>query len=211
MMFWILIFALALAAAALLALALLRRGDAGPGRAEFDIAVYRDQLAAVDSDLARGVITEDAAARTRTEISRRILDADRQRDADAASSAPRRATLIVAALSAAALAGGSLALYARLGAPGYGDLPLKTRIERAEEMRTSRPSPSRIRNLPNWSSACATPSKAGRTIRAGWSFWPTTKPPWEITPRRMRHRSAGSPCWPTRPRRMTGPHWPICW
>ncbi|MCA8883991.1 MAG: c-type cytochrome biogenesis protein CcmI [Rhodobacteraceae bacterium] len=139
MMFWILIFALALAAAALLALALLRRRDAGPGRAEFDIAVYRDQLAAVDSDLARGVITEDAAARTRTEISRRILDADRQRDADAASSAPRRATLIVAALSAAALAGGSLALYARLGAPGYGDLPLKTRIERAEEMRTSRP------------------------------------------------------------------------
>lgn len=140
MTFWILISALALAVAVLLGLSLLRRREAGPARAEFDIAVYRDQLAAVTRDLDRGVISPEAAERTRTEISRKILDADRKRDAATAREAPRGMTIAVTALAIAVLAGGSLGLYSVLGAPGYGDLPLGTRIERAQDLRENRPS-----------------------------------------------------------------------
>jgi cytochrome c-type biogenesis protein CcmH len=38
-------------------------------------------LAEVDRDLARGVIAPDEAARLRTEVSRRLLDADRTAEA----------------------------------------------------------------------------------------------------------------------------------
>ncbi|MEV8466383.1 c-type cytochrome biogenesis protein CcmI [Fluviibacterium sp. DFM31] len=143
MMFWILTSALALASAVLLALALLRRPQAAPDRAEYDIAVYRDQLKGVERDLARGVITEEVAERTRTEVKRRILEADKARSARVApGSAPRGATLGLIAVLGIVLGGGSFAAYLKLGAPGFGDLPLKTRIENARTLRETRPSQS---------------------------------------------------------------------
>lgn len=48
--------------------------------------------------------------------------------------------MLVGALLAIALVGGSLWTYLNLGAPGYGDLSLKDRIEMAEEARENRPS-----------------------------------------------------------------------
>ncbi|MBE0552895.1 MAG: c-type cytochrome biogenesis protein CcmI, partial [Rhodobacteraceae bacterium] len=42
-----------------------------------DIAVYRDQLAEVERDLARGTLAADEAQRLRTEVARRLLEADR--------------------------------------------------------------------------------------------------------------------------------------
>lgn len=143
MTFWIVTLALALACAALLALALMRRSSAAPDRADFDIAVYRDQLKGVDRDLARGVITEDVAERTRTEISRRILDADKARLASTpAGQAPKTATLVTVGVTVAVLAGGTFALYGSLGQPGYGDQPLQARIEAARVLRETRPSQS---------------------------------------------------------------------
>ena len=51
---------------------LLRRG--GPAsRDAYNLAVYRDQLAEVERDVARGLIAGDQAEAARTEISRRIL------------------------------------------------------------------------------------------------------------------------------------------
>ncbi|WP_193142235.1 c-type cytochrome biogenesis protein CcmI [Meridianimarinicoccus sp. MJW13] len=143
MMFWILTSALALASAVLLALALLRRPQSAPDRAEYDIAVYRDQLKGVERDLARGVISEEVAGRTRTEVKRRILEADKARSAHVApGTAPRGVTLALIAVLGLVLGGGSFAAYLKLGAPGFGDLPLKTRIENAQTLRETRPSQS---------------------------------------------------------------------
>jgi cytochrome c-type biogenesis protein CcmH len=140
MAFWIVAFVMAGAVAALLLLA-LRRGGAEARAAEADFHVYKDQLREVDRDLARGVLTPAEAEAIRIEVSRRLLEADRQSAQGAtAARAPGIATGAVAALSAVAVVGGTFALYQRLGAPGYPDLPLATRIATAEAARANRPS-----------------------------------------------------------------------
>ncbi len=111
----------------------LRRGGAGPG-AE-DLAVYRDQLAEVERDLARGVTGTEEAARIRTEVSRRLLEADRAAGAAPMGAGPKGLALVLVALALA----GAFGAYWRLGAPGYPDLGLAQRIEMAEAFRETRP------------------------------------------------------------------------
>jgi len=138
MIFWL----IAAAGAALVSLVLLRalwRGAQSPvpARTEHDLQVYRDQLAEVEREVAREVLSEADAARVRTEISRRILAADTSRaDAVQPGAGPSKLVMGVIAL---AMIGGSLALYLQLGAPGYGDLALKDRIAFAQELRENRP------------------------------------------------------------------------
>lgn len=141
MVFWLITSLLAIGAAAMLALALWRGHDTARPSAQFDLNVYRDQLAEVERDLARGVIAPDDAERLLTEISRRILSADkalREETADAQS--PKVLKYCVLLVLAAGLVGGSYAMYRTLGAPGYGDLSLATRIEAAKDARAQRPS-----------------------------------------------------------------------
>lgn len=140
MTFWIIISAMALAAAALLTLALMRaRGGAGPAAA-YDLQVYRDQLKEIDRDLARGVIGKADAERTRAEVSRRILAADAAaRKAQDGDGQPRAATAATAVALAVLVIGGSMLIYRGVGAPGYGDLGLKYRLSMAEEIRNTRP------------------------------------------------------------------------
>ena len=100
------------------------------------LRVYRDQLAEVDRDLARGVISGDEAARIRVEVSRRVLDAGRHRDlpvSDPTARAPVSSAVIGGALLLA------VAGYYWLGAPGYPDLPLASRLDRAQAAYDSRP------------------------------------------------------------------------
>jgi len=140
MTFWIVAVALALAVAGLIALALFRAQGAEAEMERFDIRIYRDQLSAVDKDLARGLVSEEEAERLRTEIKRRILEADRAASgAGPTGRAPRGASVAVAILSVAAVLGGSLWLYTRIGAPSYPDMPLVARIEDAAERRANRP------------------------------------------------------------------------
>ncbi|MFN7051832.1 MAG: c-type cytochrome biogenesis protein CcmI, partial [Gemmobacter sp.] len=54
-----------------------RQGRRVEAPAVQDLQVYRDQLAEIERDMARGVIAAEEAARLRTEVSRRILEADR--------------------------------------------------------------------------------------------------------------------------------------
>jgi cytochrome c-type biogenesis protein CcmH len=140
-LFWIAIVLLATAMAGLLAVALLRgQRHTGPAEA-FDLQVYRDQLTEVDRDLTRGVISDEDAERLRTEISRRILAADaKSNSTGAAGSQPYTLGVSVAVLVAGFLVGGSYWLYSQIGAPGYGDLGLATRLEMAEAARENRPS-----------------------------------------------------------------------
>jgi len=141
MTFWIVTSFMALAIALLIALVLLRARKLGEPAAAFDLKVYHQQLLELDKDLSRGVINQDDAERTRTEISRRILSADEQLQTHRAGQAqPRGVTLVMAGLVGLAVIGGSLGLYYRLGVHGYGDMPLADRIAQARERAIERPS-----------------------------------------------------------------------
>lgn len=102
-----------------------------------DIAVYRDQLAEVERDLARGTLGADEAQRLRTEVARRLLEADRK--ARRGVSAGRSLPLAPVALTVAAVMAGGVAVYEYLGAPGYPDLPLAERLAASEEVYRTRP------------------------------------------------------------------------
>lgn len=155
LLFWALAAAMALGTAALLIRPLVRRGAASP--AAPDLGIYRDQLAEVDRDLARGLIPPDEAARLKTEVSRRLLEADRATRSTAPASAPAR-LLLPAGLIALALAASFLA-YDRLGAPGYPDLPLKLRLSMSEDLRKTRPSQAEaVAKLPPVATAEADPA-----------------------------------------------------
>lgn len=139
MVFWIVAIAMGVAVAALLAGAMLRGGAQGAEASDLDI--YRDQLAEVERDRARNLIDHAEAERSRVEISRRLLDADRKAQAQGATAtAPARMTRHVATLTAIALMLAGAGLYYTLGAPGYADMPIKARIAAAEETHQSRPS-----------------------------------------------------------------------
>lgn len=136
MTFWITAALMASMVAATLLLPLARRRP-GPEAGQEDLDIYRDQMAEIDRDLARGVIDADEAERTRTEIGRRMLLADkagRARFRDA----PRAASLTLAGLAAVLIVGGGLLAYDRLGAPGYRDVPLAQRLEFGQQLRDSR-------------------------------------------------------------------------
>ena len=136
--FWAAAGGMGLAVAALFLLALRRARAEIAAAADYDLKVYRDQLAEIDRDLARGTLPPEEADRLRTEVSRRLLDADRH-----AQQASRKASTAGVTLAAAlilALIGSSYWAYLRLGAPGYPDLPLAARFAMSEEMRANRPS-----------------------------------------------------------------------
>ena len=103
-----------------------------------DLDIYRDQLAEVDRDLARGVLDEAEAERTRTEISRRLLAADASARA-ANGDAPQGVSRVVAASVGIAILVSAGGLYWTLGAPGYGDVPRALRLAVGEERRAARP------------------------------------------------------------------------
>lgn len=141
MIFWILVTLLVLTVSALLALVMLRGRDGGEPAAAYDLRVYRDQLREVDRDVARGIVAEGEADRVRTEISRRILAADAQVQAEISGDAQKRGgSVVTAVVLAVMLVGGSLAMYKTLGVPGYGDLSLSHRKDMAEQARQGRPS-----------------------------------------------------------------------
>ncbi len=124
--FWITAGAMTLAVLFYLVAMLTRPLRDSGAEASFDLQVYRDQLAEVDRDLARGTIAPEDAARLRTDLSRKVLEADRAaQNATPLSSAHHSGAVI--ALAAVALTA-AVALYWQLGAPGYADLPIKTRL-----------------------------------------------------------------------------------
>lgn len=137
--FWIVAGALALGVTLLLILSLRRAPGSTPAAGTADLQVYRDQLAEVDRDLARGTLAPEEAQRLRTEIARRLLDADRQ--AAAAPAAPGgSAGLVLPALVIALATGGGIAIYSSTGVPTYPDLPLAQRLADLDAAMAARPS-----------------------------------------------------------------------
>ncbi|WP_425101297.1 c-type cytochrome biogenesis protein CcmI [Tropicibacter sp. S64] len=139
MLFWIVAIGLALAVAALLARGIMRGRAGATPAAAFDLQVYRDQLAEIDRDAARGVIPSEEAERLRTEVSRRILAADAKAQTAGHSREASGYSGMLAAMLAVLIVGGGAGTYIILGAPGYPDLPLAGRIAAAKEARENRP------------------------------------------------------------------------
>ncbi|MEL7525966.1 MAG: c-type cytochrome biogenesis protein CcmI [Pseudomonadota bacterium] len=134
MIFWILL-ALMTGIAALSVLVPLAR--AGRSQADAtgsaDEAVYREQLAAIESELERGLIDPEAAEAARTETARRLLAAHEKNEGQQKSSSSgfRLKAAQVSALAALPLI--SLATYFALGSPEKPDQPLITRLNAPAE------------------------------------------------------------------------------
>lgn len=146
--FWVAAGAMTLAVGALMVLALIRGRDARTPAAAYDLQVYRDQLREVERDLARGTITAAEAQRVRTEVSRRVLEADRALSAGAGqgarpNAAPRAAGWVAGGVIALSLAG-AVALYLDVGAPGEPDAPMAQRLAEARKLAVDRPSQAQI-------------------------------------------------------------------
>ena len=123
-MFWLFAALFSVLALALIMLPALRRAGAAPARSAYDRGVYRDQLAEIDRDLARGVLAAEQAATARLEIERRLLATG---DEASASEAPNTPRFLFAALGlAVVLAAG--AAYLATGSPGVPDQPVDERV-----------------------------------------------------------------------------------
>ncbi len=116
--------ALALLVLAIILLPLLRRTQGPADAGQFDRAVYRDQLAELEQDVARGLIPADAAAPARVQIERRLLDTAPK----AAPPPTARRSPILAVVACIALLIAPAYLYWRLGTPGLPDQPFATRV-----------------------------------------------------------------------------------
>ena len=193
MLFWIIACLIVALVAATLVPSLLRP-DTGPAAPSADIAVYRDQLAEVDRDLARGVLDQSEAERTRTEISRRLLSADKAGNAPLVQN-PSGPSRVMAGLTVAGLAMMGLGLYAWLGAPGYPDISRAGRIAAGDALRAGRISQAAAEALVPVTQATDVPAadmalidqlrEAVKThphrLKAG-AFWPSLKPGSATTP-----------------------------
>jgi cytochrome c-type biogenesis protein CcmH len=125
-MIWLVFGFLTLAAAMSVLLPLARaRAEAGVSRDVADRAFYDSEIAGIDRDLARGLVTPADAEIARAEAARRLIHASEHGNAVRRSTTARR----IAALASIVVIGGvALALYARLGSPDYRDQPLVARM-----------------------------------------------------------------------------------
>ncbi len=137
MTFWIIAALLAVAATVMLVVPLLNSRTHQDDDVRNDIAIYKDQLAEVDRDLARGILDEVEAERTRTEIARRILAADKAGQASVRS-APAGLGRVAMMVAVVVIGGGAVALYDTLGRPGAEDLPRETRLADALDRYNNR-------------------------------------------------------------------------
>ena len=116
------VFALMTVAAIFAVLWPLSRGTA-PQAGGSEAAVYRDQLAEIDRDVAAGLIGVSEAEAARVEIGRRLLAAaDGERDLPARSNLGLRRASAVVALVGLPIA--AVTFYLSLGSPRLGDFPL---------------------------------------------------------------------------------------
>ncbi|MGQ0484052.1 MAG: c-type cytochrome biogenesis protein CcmI [Hyphomicrobiales bacterium] len=130
-MIW-LVFTIMTAAVLAMLLMPLWKGNAAvtPGRARFDQAVYRDQLAELERDRARGAIGAAEAEAARNEISRRLIQAARPESKLATGKAG-----VMGLIGAALVPLVAIPLYLNSGNPQLADVPLSARLERAVDNR----------------------------------------------------------------------------
>ena len=135
MTLWLILGAMTALTVAMLLRPLFRGMKAGAARDAYDREVYRDQLAEVKRDEARGLLAPQEARAAEREIARRLIAAAPAKDGDAAASPAaepqpakgRGARRWTALALATALPLAALALYLYVGTPTAPDFPLASR------------------------------------------------------------------------------------
>jgi len=159
--FWVAAVLMSAAVVVAVLVPLLRRpGGPQPGRGEYDLTVYKDQLREIDNDRERGLLDDDEAEAARVEIQRRMLaasDAEKKPDADATLPRGR----MVAAVLAAAIPAAAFGIYFVLGSPEMPGQPFAGRniaseitaregkLDQGEVMQLARQLLKRLKADPN--------------------------------------------------------------
>lgn len=128
MTFWIITAVLTASASLAVMYPFLRRNDS-TAEGEYDLAVYKDQLAELDRDVKRGLISTEDAAEARAEIGRRIIRMNAAASAEGGKSGAAPVVRIVAAFGILAVPVISWGLYSYLGSPGVPAMPLAERLQ----------------------------------------------------------------------------------
>lgn len=131
MILWVFAAVLTALCVAVLLHGLLKSRGADAARAEFDLTVYKDQLAEIERDLDRGLLNETQASSARLEIERRMLataakndGAQQQAETDKAGGSNRW----LAGLLATSVPLLTLGLYLYLGSPHLPAIPYADRL-----------------------------------------------------------------------------------
>jgi cytochrome c-type biogenesis protein CcmH len=133
MFLWIVMAVLCAAASISVLVPLYRSGRAGRPTGNQAASIYKDQLAEVERDLARGLIGEREAEAARTEIARRLLKvSDAAPEAKSMGEGVNRVAMIVAV---AVMPLAALILYLALGNPLMPDRPLAARLDKPPEQQ----------------------------------------------------------------------------
>ena len=159
MTIWIVLAAITLLVAGFVLWPVLRQRETGAGAASddddqngnnelnHDLAVYRDQLAEIERDIERGVLSTEQANAARIEVQRRILNADQRikaRERGATSGIGKPSLRIYSALAIVLFLIGGFGLYLDLGSPDMPDRPIASRadeinaIQQAESINSDR-------------------------------------------------------------------------
>ncbi len=128
-MIWLIFAIMTAAVLAALSVPLWQAGaEVAPGRGRYDRAVFRDQLAELERDRARGAIGAAEAEAARNEISRRLIQAARP---DAGPATGRAG--VVGLIGTVLVPLVAIPLYLNSGMPRLADVPLAARLEKAVE------------------------------------------------------------------------------
>ncbi|NOT70471.1 MAG: c-type cytochrome biogenesis protein CcmI [Hyphomicrobium sp.] len=131
MIFWIAVAALAAAVTYAVTRPLMQTHQPLADASEADLAVYRDQLAEIEADVARGVVTESEAGSAKAEVGRRVLrHSGGKSDSKAATDAAAPGSLLkpIYLATSLLLPLASVGLYLAFGAPGLPGQPLSERV-----------------------------------------------------------------------------------
>lgn len=124
MMIWLIFAGMTAAVVAALLVPFLRKSSGNLNSdAEFDRAIYRDQLQELDRDSARGLIGAAEAEAARNEISRRLLQVAKPKILTTGNRYSLLAVLLVPLIA--------LPIYAKYGSPKSPDVPLQERLKGA--------------------------------------------------------------------------------
>lgn len=126
MLFWVIAASLTLVASLAVLLPLARRAEEDVDKSH-DLEVYRDQLAELDKDAARGVIAAPDAEHARAEIARRIIKLGSD-DQPKPRSGPMLAASVIGGIAVLAVPLVSWGVYTVAGSPDIPDQPLSARL-----------------------------------------------------------------------------------
>jgi cytochrome c-type biogenesis protein CcmH len=138
MVLWIGFAVLAVAVVWAVTRPLLAARAVAPADSDGEIAVYKDQLAEIDTERAQGLIAGPEAEAARVEVARRLIRSAEERDRAAATAGEERSGLRNAVLwGAAALPLVALLLYLSIGSPGLPGRPYAARLDVPIEQATA--------------------------------------------------------------------------